>query len=107
MISGETPVTLTASGSVTGPNPFPALPLIEVTGSGDITLTVGDVDVGITGLENKITLDSETQNAYNGATNLNGIINAPDFPVLREGANNISWTGTVTSVKITPRWWTL
>ena len=92
---------------MTGPNPFPALPLIEVTGSGDITLTVGDVDVEITGLENKITLDSETQNAYNGTTNLNGIINAPDFPVLREGVNNISWTGTVTSVQITPRWWTL
>ena len=92
---------------MTGPNPFPALPLIEVTGSGDITLTVGDVDVEITGMENKITLDSETQNAYNGAINLNGIINAPDFPVLREGANNISWTGDVTSVKIIPRWWTL
>ena len=107
LVSGETPVTLTAAGIVTGPNPFPALPLIEVTGSGDITLTVGDVNVEITGLENKITLDSETQNAYNGATNLNGIINAPDFPVLREGANNISWTGTVTSVKIIPRWWTL
>ena len=52
LVSGETPVTLTSSGSVTGPNPFPALPLIEVTGSGDITLTVGDVDVEITGLEN-------------------------------------------------------
>ena len=27
-----------------------------------------------------------------------------DFPVLKEGINNISWTGNVTKLEITPNW---
>lgn len=107
LTGGETPVIFTAAGTLSNDTPFPALPLIELTGSGDITLSVGSTQVQISDLEEKITLDSETQNAYNGSENLNSSILADEFPVLLQGENTISWTGSVASVKIIPRWWIL
>ena len=52
-------------------------------------------------------LDSLTQNAYLGNSNLNGNISAAEFPVLLPGESRISFTGGVTSLDIVPRWWTL
>lgn len=104
---GEIPLVFTEPGSITNETPFPALPLIEIEGAGDIVFTVGNTQVQIQELEGSITLDSESQNAYNGSENLNGSILADEFPVLLQGENAVSWTGSVSSVKITPRWWIL
>ena len=44
------------------------------------------------------------------ATNLNTQVSlgtTKKFPVLEKGENTIAWTGNVTSVTITPRWWKL
>ena len=76
--------------------------------SGDVTLMVGGTQiVELTGIEEGIVLDSEIQEAYWGETLQNSRMSGP-FPALKPGANAISWSGgTVTSVKITPRWVTL
>lgn len=90
------------------PTAFAALPLITVTGTGAGTLTVGDVTVTINSMpRGVIVLDSDTQNAYYGAFNLNSTISAPEFPTLPAGESVVRWTGGITSVEIIPRWWTL
>lgn len=102
--SGEASVAVTSG--IYNPTAFPALPIINITGSGAGRLQVGKYVVEILSLDGSITLDSETQNAYDGTTNLNGTISAPEFPQLIAGDNEISYTGAWT-IEITPRWWTL
>lgn len=105
--SGELPVIFSEPGVLYNSTAFVSKPLIAVTGSGAGSLTVNDVTVGILSLDGSLTLDCDTQNAYSGYQNKNSTISAPVFPVLSPGENQISWTGGVTGVEITPRWWTL
>lgn len=92
------PITLTNQATVE------ALPLIKVTGTGTVVLSVNGVGITLTGLTSSITLDSELQEAYTGlTTNMNSNMNG-NFPILRTGNNIITWTGTVTKVEIDPKW---
>lgn len=106
--SGDTAVEITASGyTLTNPTLYDALPLIKVEGSGNITMSVGGYIVGITGLTSSVTIDCELQDAYNGSQNMNSIISVLNYPKLGAGDNVVGWTGSVTKVAITPRWWTV
>lgn len=105
--SGETPVSVT-SGQTLQNDWQPALPLIRLTGTGDGELTVGGSTITITGMDGDLTIDSDTQNAYDGTTNKNSIITVSGgFPVLATGETIVSFSGGITAVEIIPRWWTL
>ena len=106
--SGEVPISITAQGQAL-PNQWqPALPLIQLTGTGSGELSVGSSTISITGMDGSLTIDSETQNAYEGTKNKNGIITVSGgFPVLATGDTPIIWSGGITAIKITPRWWRL
>lgn len=104
--SGETAITYTSKPQTLNNEYEEALPLIVINGSGNVTLSINNNSASIAGLSGSITLDAETQNCYNGTTNLNNTVTLTNrFPVLEKGANSITWTGSVTSVVITPRWW--
>lgn len=109
--SGQNSVAFQSSGSITNPTAFDAQPLIEVTGSSAGTVSVNGVTVEIKSISGTIYLDCENENAYSlsaGAPkNENANIYAPYFPVLSPGDNAVQFTGGITSVKITPRWWEL
>lgn len=77
--------------------------ILTVTGSGDITLMVGTTIVELTDISGSIVIDSVLQEAYQGNTLMNDHMSG-DFPVLKPGANAISWTGTVTRVVVRPNW---
>ena len=90
--------------SLTNQTTTESLPIIKVTGTGTVVLTVNDTGITLTGLTSSITLDSELQEAYTGlTTNMNGNMNG-NFPVFKNGSNSITWTGTVTKVEIDPKW---
>ena len=103
---GETPLLLTASQTIYN-ELFPALPLIKINGTGAGNLYVGGYTVEILSLDEYVMLDSDTQNAYKGTLNKNSTISAPEFPVLQSGDNVVDWDGNITSIEITPRWWTV
>lgn len=108
LTSGEVTTTYTADATIDNPTAFEALPLIEVTGSGDIEISLGGYIVQIDDLSGSVTLDCESQNAYDGSTNLNSQITLVNgsFPRLNPGANTLDIvSGTVTGIDITPRWW--
>lgn len=105
--SGEATKMLTGSGTLTNITQMDALPIITVYGSGAGTVTVNDTTVTISEIDSYIVLDSELMDAYKGSVNKNPYISAVDFPVLKAGVNNISFTGGVTSLDIVPRWWTI
>ena len=80
---------------------------MRIYGTG--TVRIGDNIITITGSDTYIDIDCELMEAYKGGTNKNQFVSFSqnDFPVLKPGNNNIVLGGSVTSVEITPRWWTI
>lgn len=103
-VDGQQAVTLTSAGTLYNSEAYASKPYIKVTGSGDITLTVNGTAYELEDVDEYIELDTEMMNAYKGSTNQNAKMNTADFPKLVPGLNSISWTGTVTSITIVPRW---
>lgn len=86
----------------------PAKPLIQVTGTGDGTLVVGGSTISISDMTGAITLDSETEDAYSGTENLNNNVQVNGgYPILQNGETAVSFSGGITAVQITPKWWSL
>lgn len=106
LVSGEEETRYFAAAKITNPTAFTALPLITVYGNGTGALNIGGTVVNFLSIDESIDLDCETQNAFKGVTNLNNTISAPEFPKLFGGENEISWSGGIESIRITPRWWT-
>lgn len=79
-------------------------PIITVYGSGDITLTINDIDFPLYSVDGSITIDSEMMEVFKGDINQNSKYGALDFPRLEVGENSISWTGNVKKVEIHPKW---
>lgn len=102
--TGETVTTCTASDSITNPTDFVALPLIAVAGTGSGTLSINGTTVTFEDLPGSIVLDCDTQNAYSGYDPANNLMTG-SFPYLSPGANGVTFSGGITSVEITPRWW--
>lgn len=110
LLTGLVPQTVANGTVLFNAYPFPALPLLKVTGSGDGTLTVGGLEVTLSGLTDYIYIDCERQNVYRALDeNKNEVLvsDGAAFPVLAPGETAVSWSGGVTGVEITPRWWTV
>ena len=102
-IDGRRPIVLTEAAVIHNDEAYPSKPYIKVTGSGRITLTINDMSVTLSNVDEYVELDSEMMNAFKGSTNCNGLMSS-EFPTLAPGANEISWSGTVEQVEIIPRW---
>lgn len=106
LTSGETETTITASTAFANPTNMDAKPLLRVYGSGAGTVTVGSETITISAITDYVDIDLEALNAYCGATNCNGDVDIPDDVVLTGGASTtISFTGDITSIVVTPRYW--
>lgn len=112
LIDGLRAVQLESGATLTNRFPFPALPLIQVTGSGTGTLTVGSLQIELQSLTatQPITIDCERQNVYYAEAsgqNQPVSIAGMEWPTLPEGETQISWSGGITAVSVIPRWWTV
>lgn len=105
LVSGETQTTVSSGGSISNPTLFAARPLIRVTGYG--TVTLNSQTITITNAFAYVDIDSETQDCYHETDNANAQVTfqTNNFPTLRPGTNNLTYSGNITGVKITPRWW--
>ena len=94
-------LTLTESKVLTNPGNVPALPKIEVTGTGTCMLVIGGETISIDNVNGSVTIDSETGYIFadSGAVAMTG-----EFPVLGLGDTLLAFAGGVTAVKITPNW---
>ena len=81
---------------------FESEPIIQIKGTGDVTLTINNKNIILKDITD-ITIDSQMKNAYNGSESLNGKMTG-DFPILKIGENNISWTGNITKAEIIGNW---
>jgi phage-related protein len=103
-LDGVEPIMLTTSGTlVTNPCSVYSEPIISVYGSGEITLMIGMTIVELSDVSGSITLDTPLMEAYSGTSSMN-ICMSGEFPVLKPGANAVSWSGDVLRVEIKPNW---
>lgn len=104
--SGEDEITVSSGDTLENPTPFESLPLIEVTGQG--SLFINDDELVISGNDTKY-IDSEMMEIYaiedGEIVSKNDSVALDDFPKLGE-ETVVTWSG-LSSVKITPRWWTI
>lgn len=98
-------LTIAEPAKIVNPTPFNARPLITTRATG--TLVIDDVTVTIA--QAYVNIDCEMQDCYYGATNLNDKVTFSnhEFPVLKPGANAVSFGGNLTSLTVVPRWWTV
>lgn len=103
----EPTVSITSSNTTIVNNGTVACqPVVDVYGSGDITIAIGIQQMKLQGVSSKIILNSVLQDAYDDTlNNLNPKVTGEYF-ILPVGSNNVSWAGNVTKVDITQnrRW---
>ena len=100
----ESNVTLTSPGNVTNAGTVNSLPLLKITGSGTVVLTIGGRSFTYVFDTPSVFIDSDSQEAYYlvpTTRKTNKMTGA--FPYLTPGVNAVSWIGTVTELIITPR----
>lgn len=105
--SGEWPITLSKNQVLLNPSTFAASPLIKVTGSGSGTLTFNNSSVTISSIGTSVTIDVKLHKAYNGTTSRNNTISGMYENLKLGKSTTITWSGGITGVDITPRWWTI
>lgn len=93
---------LTSAGDIVNYGTIEADPVIKIIASGDVTLTINNANVILTGVDGYITIDSVLMDAYKDTTLQNSKM-LGEFPKLKTGANAFSWVGNVTSVEVTFR----
>lgn len=98
-------ITLASGDSIVNEHTRYSKPEFEITGTGDITLTVNGAEFAVKGLETNqtIIIDSARHVTYSGDTLLIGKTEGK-YPLLDVGSNTVSWTGTVSSVKYRGNW---
>lgn len=110
LLSGETAVVKTSTGTITNPTRFASKPLLRVTTTRATASVLGVGSTNITITRQGVTyIDCDTGRAYNGTTPYDAYvaINTMDFPTLEPGSNGITLNTGISRVEITPRWWEL
>ena len=105
--SGEMVDTFTGNTEYRNPTDFPSKPIIVIHGSGSGTVKIGDYTININRITDGMIVDCELQDTYFENTNCNSQVSIKEYPKIIAGNNNISMSGGVTSIEISPRWWTL
>jgi phage-related protein len=83
-------------------------PRVEITGTGSVTLQTPQGNVALGTLTGSAVVDSEAMIAYRNNTNgTRTAIDVPFWPRLTAASTAITTTGTVTNIKIYPRWWSI
>lgn len=108
-------ITLSSNGTIINPTVFDSRPLIRITGSsGTVTITTSDsrtYPMVIASHSGQLYIDCDLMDCYSGSnppTNQNGVVTMTNgFPLLGPGSNSIALTGSISSVEVKPRFWTL
>ena len=105
--SGNVEIVVTSGTTILNPTGYNAKPMIHITGSGNGTLTVNGTTMSFTGITDYLNLDCERQDCYRLPSENKNNLMTGEFPVLKSGENLISYTGGISSVTITPKWFTI
>ncbi|AOR24298.1 phage tail protein [Clostridium taeniosporum] len=101
LLDGGIPITITKQTKLNNVKcTYKSLPTITIKGTGSATFIINNRSFKVTNINGEITINSEKESVSNDR----GEYMEGEFPYLDPGENNISWTGSVTEVIITPYW---
>lgn len=104
MASGLNPIeVLSSSITLNNFGIYEAKPLLEIYGSGNITISIGGKSFAINNVVDFVNVDSEIKECYKDNAN-KGKDMTGNWPVFSIGKNAITWSGSVSKIEITPRW---
>lgn len=95
--------TMYEPGLIYNPGTFESEPKMWIVAKGTVNITINDITFQLKDIESSIVVDSEILEAYIGTVPMNNKM-VGDFPIFNVGSNRISWSGTVQSITIKPRW---
>lgn len=101
--SGDDDIEITSAMQIYNPEAFESRPIITAYGTGAGEIYVNDRIINIDDIDEYITIDTDTQNAYKGTANCNDAIDSADVP-LAPAQNSIAFDGDITKIVIKPRW---
>jgi phage-related protein len=88
------PATFTVGGT------YEAKPSLEIKGTGEATITLNGTEFTLTNCTSTAYIvDCDLQNVTKSSANVNDEFSG-DFPSLIVGTNNLSWTGTISEIKV-------
>lgn len=96
-------IALTTGGTIYNKGNVKSKPIINIYGTGSITLTINGNIINLTNVVGYVTIDSELIDCYKDTLLKNNDMSG-EFPELVPGNNIITWTGTVTKVEIIGNW---
>lgn len=103
LTSGLAPVTMLESGTITNPGLLDADPIITVTGTGALSLTINARVYHVSSPAGSVTLDSARIVSHvSGRVQTDALTEA--FPVLNPGLNRITLGTGISQVVIVPNW---
>lgn len=89
---------------ITNPGSVFAEPVIELAATGDVALTIGDKTLYIEGAPGQVMIDVPGGIVYSGGVNLTGKASG-DWPLtIPTGVSAVSWTGSISQIRIQPNW---
>lgn len=107
LLSGDGFVRVT--NTIYNPSDFESKPVIRVTGTGNVKISINSQVVTITGLTGSVDIDSELQDCYSGTTNKNGNVafGGAGYPLLKPGSNSFSVVQGTAVIEVKGRWYDL
>lgn len=103
---GENVISFSANGTILNRTLYDAKPLLRIYGTGNGTVGIAGTTITLTGIDEYIDIDCELMDAFKGAINENNkVAFSEDFVTIPSGEHGVTFTGDVTGVDITPRWW--
>ena len=105
--SGEISREFQASGIIYNPTRFGSKPLLRVYGSSAGTVGIGSQTITVSSVNEYVDIDCELMNAFKGAINCNGNVSFSGNIEIPSGRSGIAFTGGISRVIVTPRWYTI
>lgn len=103
--SGEKEILFAENGLIFNKTNFFAKPKIMIVGSGSGTVSIGSYVLSVSNLYEYMDVDCELMDATKGTLNMNPNISFNnDIFGIEPGENNVSFSGGISSIVITPRW---
>lgn len=103
LFEGLQAVTLTSSGTIMNPGLLDADPIITITGTGVLALTINSQIHQVNSPAGQVTLDSARLVAHVGQIVQTDALTGP-FPVLKPGLNRITLGAGISKIVIAPNW---
>lgn len=99
------PFAVSDPGWIANPGTAGAEPLIRLTGSGDVSLMLGESTLLIDGIVDHVMIDCAAQMVYRAEANWGAkVTRLGAWPTIPAAGCMVNWEGNVTGLEIAPRW---